>query len=55
MSHDLATRGLIVGEIMYKFDKQCRFYILGQGSTYLFIYLFFIILLKYVAADAFGI
>ena len=38
MSHDLATRGLIVGKIMYKFDKQCRFYILGQGSTYLFIY-----------------
>ena len=38
MSHDLATCGLIVGKIMYKFDKQCRFYILGQGSTYLFIY-----------------
>ena len=33
-----------------------KFYILGQGSTYSFIYsLFFIILLKYVAANAFGI
>ena len=39
--HDLATE-LIVGKIMYKFDKQCKFYILGQGSTYLFIYLFII-------------
>ena len=37
--HDLAMK-LIVGEIMYKFDKQCKFYILGQGSTYLFIYYF---------------
>ena len=47
---------LIVGKIMYKFDKQCKFYILGQGSTYLFIYLlFFILLLNYVAANAFGI
>ena len=27
---------------MYKFDKQCKFYILGQGSTYLFIHLFII-------------
>ena len=34
MSHDLAT----VGKIMYEFDKQCRFYIFGQGSTYLFIF-----------------
>ena len=34
---DLATE-LIVGKIMYKFDKQCKFYILGQGSTYSFIY-----------------
>ena len=50
--HDLATE-LIVGKIMYKFDKQCKFYILGQGSTYLFIYLlFFILLLNYVAANA---
>ena len=39
--HDLATE-LIVGKIMYKFDKQGKFYILGQESTYLFIYLFFI-------------
>ena len=39
--YDLATE-LIVGKIMYKFDKQCKFYILGQGSTYLFIYLFII-------------
>ena len=39
--HDLATE-LILGKIMYKFDKQCKFYILGQGSTYLFIYLFII-------------
>ena len=47
---------LIVGKIMYKLDKQCKFYILGQGSTYLFIYLlFFILLLNYVAANAFGI
>ena len=40
--HDLATE-LIVGKIMYKFDKQCKLYILGQGSTYLFIifYTFF--------------
>ena len=53
--YDLATE-LIVGKIMYKFDKQCKFYILGQGSTYLFIYLlFFILLLNYVAANAFGI
>ena len=53
--HDLATE-LIVGKIMYKSDKQCKFYILGQGSTYLFIYLlFFILLLNYVAANAFGI
>ena len=37
MCHDLATK-LIVGKMMYKFDKQCRFYNLGQGSTYLFIY-----------------
>ena len=52
---DLAME-LIVGKIMYKFDKQCKFYILGQGSTYLFIYLlFFILLLNYVAANAFGI
>ena len=42
MSRDLATK-LIVGKTMHKFDK--------QGSTYLFL----IILLKYVAADAFGI
>ena len=43
--HDLAMR-FIVG----------KFYILGQGSSYSFIYsLFFIILLKYVAANAFGI
>ena len=34
--HDLATE-LIVGKIMYKSDKQCKFYILGKGSTYLFI------------------
>ena len=53
--HDLATE-LIVGKIMYKFDKQCKFYILGQGNTYSFIYfLFFILLLNYVAANAFGI
>ena len=39
--HDLAMK-LIVGKIMYKFDKQCKLYILGQGSTYLFIYLFII-------------
>ena len=32
----------IVGKIMYKLDKQCKFYILGQGSTYSFIYLFII-------------
>ena len=38
---DLAME-LIVGKIMYKLDKQCKFYILGQGSTYLFIYLFII-------------
>ena len=37
---------------MYKFDKQCKFCILGKGAL---IYLFFIILLKYVAADVFGI
>ena len=36
---DLAME-LIVGKIMYKLDKQCKFYILGQGSTYLFIYYF---------------
>ena len=53
MSHDLATK-LIVGKIMYKFDKQCRFCILRQGSTYLFIYLFLIILSKYVAAVHLG-
>ena len=53
--HDLATE-LIVGNTMYKSDKQCKFYILGQGSTHLFIYLlFFILLLHYVAANAFGI
>ena len=53
--YDLATE-LIVGKIMYKFDKQCKFYILGQGSTYLFIYLlFFILLLNCVAANTFGI
>ena len=45
---------------MYKFDKQSKFYILGQGGTYLFIYLFiyllfFIPLLNYVATNAFGI
>ena len=52
---DLATE-LIVGKIMCRLDKQCKFYILGQGSTYLFIhYLFFILLLNYVAAKAFGI
>ena len=39
--HDLATE-LIVGKVMYKSDKQCKFYILGQASTYLFIYLFII-------------
>ena len=33
MSHDLATK-LIVGKIMYKFDKQCRFYILGHLSYF---------------------
>ena len=38
--HDLATE-LIVGKIMYKSDKQFKFYILGQGSTYLFIYYFY--------------
>ena len=37
--HDLTTE-LIVGKIMYKSDKQCKFYILGQGSTYLFIFYF---------------
>ena len=53
--HDLATE-LIVGKIMYKSDKQFKPYILGQGSTYLFIYLlFFILLLNYAAANAFGI
>ena len=35
MSHDLATK-LVVGKIMYKFDKQCRF---GKGALiYLFIF-----------------
>ena len=34
---DLAME-LIVGKIMYKLDKQCKFYILGQGSTYLSIH-----------------
>ena len=34
MSHDLATK-LIVGKIMYKFDKQCRFYILGHLSYFI--------------------
>ena len=29
---DIATE-LIVGKIMYRLDKQCKFYILGQGST----------------------
>ena len=55
--HDLATE-LIVGKMMHKFDKQCKFYILGQRSTYLFIYLFIIFhtLVKLnVAANAFGI
>ena len=54
--HDLATE-LIVGKMMHKFDKQYKFYILGQGSTYLFIYLlFFYTLVKLnVAANAFGI
>ena len=53
--HDLATE-LIVGKIMYKYDKHCKFYILGQGSTFLFICLLFVILLlNYVAANAFGI
>ena len=34
---DLAME-LIVGKIMYKLDKQCKFYILGQGQLiYLFI------------------
>ena len=52
---DLATE-LIVGKIMYKLDKQCNFYLLGQGSTYLFIHqLLNILLLFYVAAKAFGI
>ena len=37
--HDLATE-LIVGKIMYKSDKECKFYILGQGSTYSFLYFF---------------
>ena len=47
---------LMVGKIMYKFDKQSKFYILGQESTYLFIYsLFFLLLLNYVAANAIGI
>ena len=49
--HDLATK-LIVGKIMYKFDKQCKFYILGQGNPYVFIYfvylLFFTLLLNYM-------
>ena len=36
MSHDLATK-LVVGKIMYKFDKQCRFW--GKGALiYLFIF-----------------
>ena len=57
--HDLAME-LIVGKMMYKFEKQCKFYILGQGSTYLFVYLFIyllflILLLNYVAANTFGI
>ena len=35
--HDLAME-LIVGKIMYKSDKQCKFYILGKGALiYLFI------------------
>ena len=54
--HDLATE-LIVGIIVYKFDKQCKFYILG-AREHLFIYLFiylFILLLNYVVANAFGI
>ena len=34
--YDLATES-IVGKIMYKFDKQCNFYIFVQGSTYLFV------------------
>ena len=55
MSHDLATK-LIVGKIMFRFNDQCRFYILGQGSTYLFIYYSYVYLYsKYVAANAFGI
>ena len=37
---------------MYKFHKQCKFYILGQGSTFIFIYLlFFILLLNCVAGQ----
>ena len=39
MSHDLAMT-LIVGKIIHKFDKQCRFYILGQGSTNIYLVIF---------------
>ena len=54
--YDLATE-LIVGKIKYKSDKQCKFYILGQGSTYLFIYLFimFYTFVKLSGCHAFGI
>ena len=37
--HDLATK-LIVGKIINKFDKKCKYYILGKGALiYLFTYL----------------
>ena len=45
--HDLATK-LIVGKIMYKFNKKCKFYILGQGSTHLFTYLFILFIFNFV-------
>ena len=51
--YDLAPE-LIVGKIMYKFDKQCKSYF--GAREHLFIYLLlFILLLNYVAPNAFGI
>ena len=51
--YDLSPE-LIVGKIMYKFDKQCKSYV--GARELLFIYLLlFILLLNYVAPNAFGI
>ena len=33
---------------MYKFNKKCKFYILGQGSTHLFTYLFILFIFNFV-------